>query len=85
MVIKSLTIAIDDCLGTVLSRLEATDPDDETLSFAIVGDSSVLAASLLRLERIGDKAAAIILNAQLNPVVSCNAIKDLGSTFPNQS
>jgi len=61
------------CIGTELSRIEATDPDDDNLVFDIVGDATVLSAGPL-LTVVGDglKSAAVFLNAPLNAIV-CRA------------
>ena len=56
--------------GTEITYLEATDPDDDQVSFKLVGDARVLAAGpLLRVGNTAHQRASVFLNAPLNALV----------------
>jgi len=74
-----------------VTRVEATDPDDDEVVFDIVGDATVLAEGpLLRIVNDGHKTATVFLNSRLNAVVcsfyasaSVNCIASYRSARPS--
>ena len=57
--------------GSTITQLEAIDSDNTNLTFAIVGDSSVITGvPLLRIQQLSPLTAAVLLNKQLNAAVS---------------
>lgn len=49
--------------GSVLATLSASDPDDSTLQFALIGD---IANDLLTLTKTGPKSANVVLASSLD-------------------